>query len=288
MEIIDKSKKSSGLSAGMAMLNSLPMGLGSALGGSLGGSSGIESEKEILKSNSLVCNVVKELGLYTEYRLSKWGRKKLLYQDQPLNVTLDPAHVDWFDSELPLTYHQIKMTIEKNVEGYAVKMELIENDDETNLPDQSFATLPATIKTDVGVLTITENNLLLEKIKKQYADGYVLKVIISPPMEVANSLITNLKIDPPVKKVTNMLSITLTNENVIRGIDFVNHLVEAYNQRANDDKNEEARKTEEFVNARLAKVDAELGSSDADWEKYKKPAEPGKRKFKFFRIKKRS
>ena len=45
MEIIDKSKKGNSLSAGMAMLNSLPMGLGNALGGSLGGSAGIDSEK---------------------------------------------------------------------------------------------------------------------------------------------------------------------------------------------------------------------------------------------------
>ena len=67
-----------------------------------------------------------------------------------------------------------------------------------------------------------------------------------------------------------MLNISLTDENVMRGIDFVNHLVDVYNKRANDDKNEEARKTDEFVNARLARVDAELGSSDADWERYKK------------------
>ena len=54
MEIKDKSNKNSGLSAGMAMLSNLPMGLGSALGGSLGGSLGIDAEKEIFKSNSLV------------------------------------------------------------------------------------------------------------------------------------------------------------------------------------------------------------------------------------------
>ena len=52
MVIIDKSKKNSGLSAGMAMLNSLPMGLGSALGSSLGGSMAIDSEIEMMKSNS--------------------------------------------------------------------------------------------------------------------------------------------------------------------------------------------------------------------------------------------
>ena len=81
MEIFDKSKKGGGMSAGLAMLSSLPMGLGSSLGGAVAGS--IDSEKEIILSNSLVTNVVKDLGLYTEYRLSKWGRKTLLYQNFP-------------------------------------------------------------------------------------------------------------------------------------------------------------------------------------------------------------
>ena len=270
MVIIDKSKKNSGLSAGMAMLNSLPMGLGSALGGSLGGSFAIDSEKEIMTSNSLVCSVIKDLDLYTEYRLSEWGRKTLLYQNQPINVTLDPAHVEWFDSELPVIVHKIKLSITKDSKGYSVETMLKENKKKYYLPDQDFASLPATIKTDVGILTITENKALSEKDIKKYADGYTLKVEINAPMETADNFLRRLAVEPPSKKVTNILAISITDENVKRGIDFVNHLVGAYNQRANDDKNEEARKTDEFVNARLARVDAELGSSDADWEKYKK------------------
>lgn len=270
MEIIDKSKKGSGLSAGVAMLNNLPMGLGSALGGSLGGSLGIDSEKEIMKSNSLVRDLVKDLGLYTEYRLSSWGRKILLYQDQPINVSLDPAYIEWLDAELPLTFHQIKLTISKDSKGFTVETIIRENKDKTTLPNQTFASLPATIKTDAGILTLTENKQLTEKQTKLYADGYTLKVVVNPPMEAAYAFIKNLAVEPPSKKITNILGITISDENVMRGIDFVNHLVDAYNQRANDDKNEEARKIDEFVNARLARVDAELGSSDADWEKYKK------------------
>ena len=271
MEIIDKSKKgSSGLSAGMALLNSLPMGLGSSLGGSLGGASNIESEKEIITSNSLITNVVKELGLYTEYRLSKWGRKTLLYQDQPVIVSLDPAHVEWLDTELPLYFHQIKLTITKDSEGYTVETMLKENKKKTYLPDHTFASLPATIKTDAGVLTLTENTGLTKRQSEKFQNGYTLKVVINPPTETAAVFAAKLGVEPPSKKVNNILNINLVDENVIRGIDFVNHLFEAYNQRANDDKNEEALKTDEFVNARLAKVDAELGSSDADWEKYKK------------------
>ena len=263
MEIIDKSKKGSAMSAGLAMLNSLPMGLGSSLGGAVAGS--IDSEKEIVLSNSLVTNVVKDLGLYTEYRLSKWGRKTLLYQNNPVEVSLDKAHVAWLDTELPLYFHQIKLTISKDDEGYTVEPTLVENKEETDLPEQTFATLPATIKTEAGTLTIKENKLPA-RLTKPYEGSYTLKVTITPPTQVANAFIDRTIFKAPNKKVTNMANISLNDENVLRGIDYVNALVGAYNQRANDEKNEEALKTEEFVNTRLAKIDAELGSSDAAWE----------------------
>ena len=267
MEIIDKSKKGSAMSTGLAMLNSLPMGLGSSLGGAVAGS--IDSEKEIILSNSLVTHVVKDLALYTEYRLSKWGRKTLLYQNNPVEVSLDEAHVTWLDTELPLYFHQIKLTISKDAEGYTVEPTLVENKEETDLPEQTFATLPATIKTEAGTLTLKENKLPA-KLAKDYEDSYTLKVTITPPTQVAKAFIDRTTFEAPSKKVTNMANISLTDENVLRGIDYVNALVDAYNQRANDEKNAEARKTDEFVNARLAMVDAELGSSDAAWENSKK------------------
>lgn len=267
MEIIDKSKKgSSGMSAGMAMLNSLPMGLGSSLGGAA--SLGIDTEKEIIMSNTLVRNVVKDLGLYTEYRLSKWGKKTLLYQNNPITVSLDPAHVDWLDAELPLTTHQILLTISKGSNGYEVETRLKENKEKTDLPTQTFASLPATIKTEAGTLTLTENKLSAKQ-AKAFEGSYTLKVSILPPSKSADGFVKRLSAEPPSKKVMNILSLTLQDESLLRGLDFINHLVEAYNQRANDQKNEEALKTDEFVNARLAKIDAELGSSDAAWENSK-------------------
>ena len=269
MEIIDKSKKGGGMSAGLAMLNSLPLGLGSSLGGAMGAAGSIDSEKEIILSNSLVTNVVKDLGLYTEYRLSKWGRKTLLYQNSPVEVSLDAAHVTWLDTELPLYFHQIKLTISKGAEGYTVEPTLVENKEETDLPEQTFATLPATVKTEAGTLTIKECKLPA-KLAKDYEDSYTLKVTITPPTQVAKAFIDRTTFEAVDKKVTNMANISLTDEYVLRGIDYVNALVDAYNQRANDEKNAEARKTDEFVNARLAMVDAELGSSDAAWENSKK------------------
>ena len=268
MEIIDKSKKgSSGMSAGLALLNNLPLGLGSSLGGSA--SLGIEGEKEILTSTTLVRDVVKDLGLYTEYRLSKWGKKTLLYQNNPIMVSLDPAHVDWLDKELPLNSHQILLTITKGSNGYEVEPTLVEGKEKIDLPTQTFATLPATIKTESGTLTLTENKLPTKQ-AKAFEGNYTLKVSIAPPTNAAKGFIGRMTAEPPLKKVMNILTLSLEDENMMRGIDFINHLVEAYNKRANDEKNEEARKTDEFVRERLAMVDAELTSSDAAWENSKK------------------
>lgn len=270
MEIIDKSKSgSSGLSAGLAMLNNLPMGLGNALGGAVGAAGSVDSEKEIILSNTLVTDVVKDLNLYTEYRLSKWGRNTLLYQNNPIEASLDDAHVAWLDAELPLYFHQIKLTITKDNDGYTVEPTLVEGKEETVLPAQTVAQLPAVIKTDAGTLSIKTNSLP-ERLAKAYEGNYTIKVTITPPTQVAKAFIGRTTFEASNKKVNNVAQISITDESMIRGVDYINHLVAGYNKRANDDKNEEALKTDEFVNARLAKIDAELGSSDAAWENSKK------------------
>lgn len=72
MQISDKSKQSGQLSAGFSMLSSLPLGLGGDLGNSLGISNSISTEEEILMSNALLCDVVNDLSLHTEYRQYSW------------------------------------------------------------------------------------------------------------------------------------------------------------------------------------------------------------------------
>lgn len=259
-------KKESGMGASLAALSSsIPFGLGSSLGGATSG----DTEMEIMKSTLMIRDVVNDLGLHTEYRLSKWGRSRLLYREQPVKVDLEKSRLEWFDQELPLTTHQIELEIQKDASGYTVEGIHKENKDEIDLPSQTFSKLPATLKTEIGTLTITENQLLTPKLQELYQDGYTLKVSIIPPMIAANRFMAALTIEPVSKKVATILNISLKDENVLRGIDFVNHLVEVYNRRANEDKNEELMRTDEFVNERLAKVDAELGSSDADWESYK-------------------
>ena len=261
MQLIDKQGKSSSSSSGMAILSSLPLGLGNAISSTFGGSAGIDIEKEILTSTDLVRDVIYDLNLYTTYKVEKWGRSTQLYKDQPLKVTLDRTHLLWMDRELPLNYHSASMTITKDDKGYQV----------TGSADgksfaKRFTSLPVTIQTEVGTVRIADNEQLTASQRKAYAKGFELKANIVPPTIVAKGYISRMVVAPPKKEVTNLLNLTLRDESMIRGMEFITRLVEIYNRRGKEDVDEQNRKTDQFVNDRLAKINIELGLSDDDYQ----------------------
>ena len=257
MQLIDKQGKSSSSSAGMAILSSLPLGLGNSISSAFGGSAGIDIEKEILTSTDLVRDVVYDLNLYTTYKVEKWGRSTQLYKDQPVKVTLDRTHLLWMDRELPLNYHSVSMTITKDDKGYQVS-----GSADGKSFSKRFTSLPVTIRTEVGTVRITDNEQLTASQRKAYAHGFEIKANIAPPMIVAKGYISRMVVEPPKKGVTNLLNLTLRDESMIRGMEFITRLVEIYNRRGKEDVDEQNRKTDQFVNDRLAKINQELGISD--------------------------
>ena len=258
MQLIDKNQgKSSSSSAGMTILSSLPLGLGNSISSTLGGAAGIDIEKEILTSTDLVHDVVLDLNLYTTYKVEKWGRSTQLYKDQPVVVTLDRTHLLWMNRELPLNYHQASMTISKDDKGYQVQ-----GSADGKSFSKRFTSLPVSIKTEVGTVRIADNDQLTSSQRKAYAKGFELKATIAPPMIVAKGYISRMVVEPPKKGVTSILHLTLRDESMIRGMDFLTRLVEVYNRRGREDVDEQNRKTDQFVNDRLAKINVELGLSD--------------------------
>ena len=225
-----------------------------------------ETEQELLMSKPLIRKVVKDLGLYAEYRVGNWMRTNVLYKTQPVEVTLDPAHLKWFDDQLPLVYHKINLTIQRVNSEYRVDVIA----DGNELPTQTFNSIPAHVKTDIGTVTIAPNPLLNADQAKAYEDGFKLMVSIIPPKTRAQMIANKLTIKPSSLNSANILDVTLHDKNYMQAIDIINSLVDHYNQYGNEQKDEQVRRNEEFVNSRLAKLDAELGTSDANWENYKR------------------
>lgn len=267
MMLIDRRQNSNNISsASSALLSQLPSNLGSSL--NLGRFLGPESEKEILKTRLLAKDVVEDLGLYTEIRLQKNLKSRLLYKNTPVNVTVSKECLHAMNEGLK-TY-SIRLTIDKNDAGFTIEGVLKKNKKKAEIAEQTFAKLPAVVHTEIGDVTFTENVLPTDDDRKPFEKDYRLKVTITPPMAAAKQFVKRLTIGSASKKATSIIQINLQDEHVTRGVDFVNGLVAHYNDRSNQERQEEAAKNDEFINGRLAKIDGELGLTDADWEKVKK------------------
>ena len=237
--------------------------------GFISSSAGIENEVEILQSNMLASDAVKNLKLYTTYSLSGFIKNHLIYKDQPVNVDLDPQHLSWFDEDYLNVIRSVRLTISKTSEGYRVEGKLLEDKNEVGNLKQTFKSLPASVKTDFGTLTFTQNATAKKEVVEQFTHGRDLIVTIVPPLATAAKYVKNMTV-APTSKMTSIAELTLKDNNVRRAIDYLDALVESYNNQANADKNEIAMKTEEFINGRLEKIDSELGTTEGALESYKK------------------
>ena len=239
--------------------------------GSMTNSNGIENEVEILQSRILARDAVIDLKLYTDYKSKGRIKKTLLYKNQPVNVDIDSLHLAQMDKDLmTVGTKNIKLTMVYRDGQYELKGQTLLNGRPSSEFEQTVNTFPTIIKTKYGTLTLTKNiRHELDAEEKEVENGSEYYVTIVPPMIVATSYARGLNV-APTSKMTSIAQLTLTDRDPNRGIDFLNQLTECYNRQANEDKNEIALRTEEFINERLTKIDAELGSTEDKLENYKK------------------
>ena len=226
-------------------------------------SAGIENEVEILQSRLLARDAVLDLKLYVEYKSAGRMKKSLVYKNQPVSVDLDPKHLEELDKNLLYEQHSFQMELTMKDGKYELTGKTLLNGAQDSEFKQTILKLPATINTKYGVLTFTKNGQEL----MQEGDEYL--ITITPPTIVGNRYAAALQTAPSTK-MSSIAVLTLTDLHPIRGLDYLSQLAECYNRQANADKNEIALRTEEFINSRLEKIDAELGSTEDAIENYKK------------------
>lgn len=231
--------------------------------GFLTNSAGINNEIEVIRSRMLLRDVVKDLKLYAEYRTVGTVIKQIAYKKQPVSVDLEPSRLDSLDKLLLTGIHSIKMQLSKVGSTYVVEGHLLIDGLETSFFSHKYKTLPATVKTDYGVLTFTKNA------GQEWKEEAVYEATITPPMQVATQYLGSLTVEP-VSQGSAVALLTLNDNNAQRGIDFLRQLVQCYNRQANADKNEIALRTEEFINDRMAKINAELSSTEGALESFKR------------------
>ena len=228
--------------------------------GIISNSAGIDNEMEILTSHSIAEDAIRDLKLYVDY--STKGRIKdiILYRDQPLNVDIDRAHLEKLNQPVNLTITRNGTTY--IVSGtYSVPTDENESEGPFSL-NRKFTSLPATIATRAGIITISSNN------GHSLHDGQTLKVEVLSPKMASNKYVGELQV-AQTSKTTSIAQLQLTDEVPQRSIDYLKQLAIVYNRQANEDKNIVALRTEKFINSRLQKINAELGKTEGQLQNYK-------------------
>lgn len=251
----DESKKSGGAAgAAAAAMSNLSLGFMSS-------SNGIDNETEILNSRFLVQQTIKNLKLYAEYKHGGMLVDTLIYAKQEVNVDMDTTSLKQLNAPM-------KLTITREGGIYHVKGKYFKPIDAETFEkapyeiNKTLAKLPAQIRTKAGTLTLTQNPVY------ELKEGTELKVEMISPFKAFKEYFKRLTMNQ-TKKTANTVELTFNDESRERGVDFLNGLIDAYNYQANIEKNEIQKRTEDFINSRLAKISTELTGNDTNLEKYK-------------------
>lgn len=257
--VLIKDDKKGGSSNNVAGLDEL------GLSGLITSSQSIDNEIEVLRSKTLVKEVVNYLNLYVTYQDDDQIPSKELYKTSPVQVNMTPQEAEKLKTKvvIEMVLHP-QGSLEVNVQMEDKEIQ------------KHFEKLPAILPTNLGTLSFFQTTDSVSSKKNEEVGSPVQDVrhitaTISQPMNVARGYCENLSIEP-TSKTTSVVTVSLKNSSLQRGQDFINQLLEMYNRNTNNDKNEIAQKTAEFIDERIGIISKELGSTEADLETFKRDA----------------
>lgn len=218
--------------------------------GILKGESNVSNEIELLRSRTLLRKVVQELRLHTElFVLSKTTGllKQDLYLRSPLRVSLNGV-----DSIPELVNFDMKLSSPTQLQISC-----------SELNYNATANLGDTITTPVGVLSIAATPLMSEEF---VGKEFLIRVV--PVSKVIDQVQERLEVKQHTKEST-VIEVALTGPNIDRNNDIINTLFKQREIDAIEDNNQIARKTSEFINARMAEISNDLNEVENQESSFK-------------------
>ena len=223
------------------------------LGGVITSTQSIDYEIDVLRSKTILKEVVNNLELYITYYDKDKFPKQEMYKTSPVVVNLTAQEAD----KLPGAVLIDMQLSPDGVLDVNLKVGL-------NEYNKRLDKLPAVFPTNVGTFGFTLRDSLLNGQIEGQEDVRHIGVVVSQPFEVAKAYQSALTI-ASTSKTASVATVSLVNTNTQRGQDFINKLMEMYNRNTNNDKNEVAEKTREFINE-------ELGNTEEKLETFKRNA----------------
>ena len=229
--------------------------------GVISNSNGFDNELEILTSSNISQRVIKSLKLYVSYELDGRLRNHELYKNNPYIV-------DMPENQLVDLHSLIQLKIDRQGDGVHVAGEIyVPRSKEPILFERSVKELPGSFNTPVGTITLQRNPGVGAELPKQ-----TMYATIMPLEYAAKAYGSRLSVSAS-SKTTTVAVLNYLDTQPERAIDYLNELFRSYNEDANEDKNEVALKTEEFLKNRISAIREELDATESNLESYKKKNE---------------
>ncbi len=212
----------------------------------------VDNEVEVIKSKSTLKATVNTLQLHTSYITKGRVKSTDLYKSSPLLVTMDQGDLEKLKGV-------ISLSVRINKDGSVNVTRMVDEKPHTT----KITHLPALFPTPHGKLTFS-----FRPDTKMIYDTPI-EVVIRPALSLVSGIRGRLSIKP-TSKTTSVLDLQLTTTEPAKGVDFLDGLVNTYNQEAIADKMREALNTKDFIDERIAIIDRELGAAERSVEEFKR------------------
>lgn len=226
--------------------------------GVVSNSNGFDNELEILTSATVATGAVKALKLYVTYTMEGRVATADIYKNSPILVDLEESRQEQLKSP-------VKIEMNKKGKGITAAIYLPTTSADEHVKVHTITKFPATIDTNVGKIMFSRNpgfNM----------NERPLTAIIYPPVMMGRAYAKRLKAQA-TSKFTSVALVSILDTNKERATDYLAELIRAYNLDANQDKNEVAKKTEQFIKERIEVIRSELDETEGQLEGFKRSNE---------------
>ena len=219
---------------------------------SLGGKSAVENELFILRTDFLVGQVIERLNLDVSYSRRKGIGKRMLYKDAPIQVR-------FLDNSVDLSCKLEVSSIDANHVSLHCEESSIE------------AAKGTTTQVQLGVPQNTPMGRVLVTATEHFpSSGNSISLEVDKnTRERSIRSYSHLFNVSAASKQGSIITLTMQHQNPEVAEDFLNTLVQIYNENSRMEKVRIAQKTEQFIDGRLAIIGGELGSVDTEIEQFK-------------------
>lgn len=211
--------------------------------GLINSTSYVQNEKYMFQSPDLMQEVVRNLHLQYNYTIKGKLRTSTLYGTSlPVEVRISGMN----------SGKVVAMKISMNEDGSFTLSDFVLNGEKIKaIVDGN---LGKKLKTPVGTLYVIPTNNFRQTNTSIYVTGVSLK-------SAADAYRSKFSVEP-LDKETDILSLTVRDVNIERAEDLLSMLIEVYNKRWVEEKNQVKVATGEFIRERLLKLESELNGID--------------------------